>query len=231
VKFYPIKTNNLLQPITFILLVFLFYSGYYVYNSVYLSFKYYLEGTVHSSVFSDYIWLRNTALVLIFLFIFIAVIMNILFNNSKVFQSNISLIFIPLLFIFSFYNFTYTATKFKYFGAPSIAIKCDKLQQMSNPLFIWDNSQASQAALSLNLCSLPTFSLTDPFPVELPTANKTFNVVYFSYDNDEKIWDSLHIGKFSSNANLTSPCDIKCLLNEPGFTKYDSAINLGSTGF
>jgi hypothetical protein len=220
-------SNTLFYSISIMCMILLANSFVYVYTHVYIPFKSFLQNSPSESVFSDYVWLRNSALLLLFTLILMACIFSILHEKNKFLISNLSLGISIIIFAFSIYSFSSTASSYKKLGSPSISVDCKILENIKNPIFIWDNNQVSQAALSVNLCNSKVFSLTDPFPAKIEIKNKAMNVIYLQYSKDKKIWDSTLIGSIKSIDPLVTPCDITCLNKLPNFIKLSPTKKLG----
>jgi len=219
-------SNTLFYSISFMCMILLANSFVYIYTHVYSPFKTFLENKPSTAAFSDYVWLRNSALLLLFILILTACIFNILVDKNKVLNNYLSLGFSIILFGLSIYSFNSTANNYKKFGSPSISVDCKSLENVQNPIYIWDNNQVSQAALSVNLCNSKIFSLTDPFPIKIDIDNKVMNIVYLQYSKTKQTWDSTLIGSIKLDGPLLTPCDITCLNNHPNFIKLSPAIML-----
>jgi hypothetical protein len=218
--------NQLIIPTGIIVIMTLFYSFYYIYKHVYQAFDNYINNKQVDAFFSDYVWLRTSGIILIFSYIFIALFINILVNNSNIFSKKIIILLTFFVFIFSFSNYTYTSKQYITHASPGIINDCKYFKNISNPIFVWDNTQPNQVGISLTLCSFPIFALTDPFPSTVPISNVPYNVVYLYYSKNEKIWTANIIGRLTVDNLLQNPCDKACLEGNPKFSKFETPMSL-----
>jgi hypothetical protein len=171
--------------------------------------------------------LRLLSIIAVFFYIYIALLYNLLAKKFNVINSPGMMFFVSLIFIFSSFNFISTAKQYNKYGTPGIVEDCKYFDTIKNPVFIWNDSQANQTAISIAVCDFPTFALTDSFPsVKLPDVNVPYNVVYLEYFPANKSWRAKIIGTLDSNNSLVTPCDMNCLEDSLNFRKFKAPIDL-----
>ena len=221
------ELKNGMFPISIIIILTILYSCYYIYTHVYQVFITYKQGKLADIIFNDYIWLRLLSIIVVFLYIYIALLYNSLEKKFNLFKSSGMLFFVSLLFFISSFNFISTAKQYSKYAAPGIIEDCKYFNTINNPVFIWNDSQANQTAISIAVCGFPVFALTDSFPgVKLPNGNSPYNVVYLNYDSGDKSWRAKIIGTLDSNNSLVTPCNMNCLEESLSFQKFKAPIDL-----
>jgi hypothetical protein len=226
--FKPHKEQKIsIFAISIITILTILYSCYYIYTHVYQVFSKYKQGNPVDVVFNDYIWLRLLSIIAVFFYIYIALLYNLMAKKFNVTSSPGMMFFVSLIFIFSSFNFISTAKQYNKYGTPGIVEDCKYFDTIKNPVFIWNNSQANQTAISIAVCDFPVFALTDSFPgVKLPDVNIPYNVVYLNYSPTNKSWRAKIIGTLDSNNSLVTPCDMICLEDSLNFQKFKAPIDL-----
>lgn len=226
--FKPLKEQNIsIFPISIITILAISYSCYYIYTHVYQAFSKYKQGNPVDVVFNDYIWLRLLSIIVVFFYVYIALLYNLLAKKFNVINSPSMMFFVSLIFIFSSFNFISTAKQYNKYATPGIIEDCKYFDTIKNPVFIWNDSQANQTAISIAVCDFPVFALTDSFPgVKLPDVNIPYNVVYLNYSPTNKSWRAKIVGTLDSNNSLVTPCDMNCLADSLNFQKFKAPIDL-----
>jgi hypothetical protein len=226
--FKPLREQNIsMFSISIVTILTISYSCYYIYTHVYQAFSKYSQGNQVNAVFNDYIWLRLLSIIVVFLYIYIALLYNLLEKKFNVINSSSMMFFVSLIFIFSSFNFISTAKQYNKYATPGIIEDCKYFDTIKNPVFIWNDSQANQTAISIAVCDFPVFALTDSFPgVKLPDVNIPYNVVYLNYSPTNKLWRAKIVGTLESNNSLVTPCDMNCLEDSLNFQKFKAPIDL-----
>ena len=168
-----------------------------------------------SQIFNPYIWLRLSATMVIFVIPILIPIIFFIFKYSlgKSFNSLFGTLIVVLFFV-TIYNLGSTGTDLANSSKSSFITK-------NCPAFLTEKnyyvSDSIIPSLTYTVCGESMEFLSDSFPSKHFNPNETKNLIYFKYNRDSKNWDTINLGKLTLTTEITSPCDISCVMSQPGF--------------
>jgi hypothetical protein len=184
---------------------------WYLYSSVYLPFRNFLDGEVVETVYNDYVFLRLNGFLFPFSLISIALLLTVI-TQRKVFHSKKFLSFAAGILIFALFGFASASKAHNNQSIDSSIVKsCKELEAFDNPIFVWFPRFEQGVITSLTFCNKPVESFTDSFPVLIPASGQTRDVVEIIWDQSTRTWSIKLVGVINLTKPVQTPCDITCL--------------------